>query len=131
MWDGNVKVALYVNEKANEAQKEAITKIISGQAGGLFGELSKAITQFLGTKSVRMDFKKQDGKFSLTVPSIIAASIEPLKGHDDKVVEIHNSPLVWSVNIDKSITNKFTDHTVSWSYSGTNGSYADFELADP
>ena len=50
------KAALYIDERATQQQKDLITKIYSGQAGGFFAAISNLIGEMLGVKSVPIDF---------------------------------------------------------------------------
>jgi hypothetical protein len=50
------KAALYIDERATQQQKDLITKIYSGQAGGFFAAASNLIGEMLGVKSVPIDF---------------------------------------------------------------------------
>ena len=43
MIDVDWKVALYIDQRANEAQQEALTLIFSGQAGGHFAAISQHV----------------------------------------------------------------------------------------
>ena len=50
------KIALYLDERANNDQKDALTKISRGQAGGeFFGEILPLIGEILGIKSVSFE----------------------------------------------------------------------------
>jgi hypothetical protein len=133
MFDGNWKAALYVDRNATEAQEAAIVKVFSGQAGGSFAVIAKLITQFLGTRTVPINFKKEDGKFWLTVPNVMNVSIEAIHGLKDRVIEIHNSAgsSAEPTYVARSIANDFKDYGISWSYSAKNGFYGDFEYSGP
>ena len=57
------KIALYLDEKANNDQKDALTKIFTGQAGGeFFAEIFPLVGEILGIKSVPIEFKIEDKK---------------------------------------------------------------------
>jgi hypothetical protein len=133
MFDGNWKAALYVDKNASETQTDAIMRIFSGKAGGPFAEVAKLITQFLGTRTVAIDFRKEDGKFSLTVPNVMNASIEAIKNPEGRVVEVHNAigSSAEPTYVARSTANNLTDYGMSWSYSAKNGFYDDFAYSDP
>ena len=51
------KNAVYLDERANNDQKDALTKIFTGQAGGeFFAEILPLIGEILGIKSVPIEF---------------------------------------------------------------------------
>ena len=49
------KAALYIDERGTQEQKDAITKIYSGQAGGFFAAAANLIDEMLGVKSVPIE----------------------------------------------------------------------------
>lgn len=51
MIDGNWQVGLIVDDGANDKQREALTAILSGQAGGPMANLAPMIGQFLGVET--------------------------------------------------------------------------------
>ncbi len=56
------KAALYIDEIATQEQKDVITEIYSGQAGGFFAVASNFIGEILGVKSIPIEFGILDGK---------------------------------------------------------------------
>ena len=76
------KAALYIDERATQQQKDLITKIYSGQAGGFFAGISNLIGEMLGVKSVPIDFGI-DGKHRwLRVKYTLELDIETVTGGD-------------------------------------------------
>jgi hypothetical protein len=57
------KIAVYLDERANNDQKDALTKIFTGQAGGeFFAEILPLIGEILGIKSVPIEFSIEGKK---------------------------------------------------------------------
>src|ERR687892_892900 len=57
------KIALYLDEKANNDQKDALTKIFTSQAGGeFFIEILPRIGEILGIRSVSIEFNIEGKK---------------------------------------------------------------------
>jgi hypothetical protein len=54
-----LKAALYMDERATQEQKEAITKIYSEQAGGFFAAAANLIGEMLGVKSVPIELYEE------------------------------------------------------------------------
>jgi len=52
MAEGNGAVALYLDERSNEQQRQALEAIFSGSAGGPLGILAPLISTVLGAKTV-------------------------------------------------------------------------------
>jgi hypothetical protein len=53
------KVALYVDEKADEKQRDALTKIFSGAAGGHLAALGPLIGEVLGVRATAIDYRQR------------------------------------------------------------------------
>jgi hypothetical protein len=65
-WTGNVlsgnwNVGLLLDEGCDDRQFDAIQTIVSGQAGGAFGELAGLIGNVLGAERARISFETSDG----------------------------------------------------------------------
>jgi len=86
------KVALYLDERANQKQKDALTKIFAGQSGGPPAALGPFIGEVLGVKSVPIEFKVEGKKRSLVIPQIAQMDIEGMAGQDGGDVVINNLP---------------------------------------
>ena len=52
MIEGNWQVALYVDERADDAQSQALQAIFSGAAGGTMGAFAPLVGEVLGARSV-------------------------------------------------------------------------------
>lgn len=82
LWKGNWTAAAYIDDKANEKQREALQVIMSGKAGGPMAILASLIGTMKGTKFVpiKTDFKK----FEVHIPGIFEFKWEPILGGDKK-----------------------------------------------
>ena len=80
------KIAVYLDEKANNDQKDALTKIFTGQAGGeFFAEIFPLIGEILGIKSVPIEFSIEGKKRrKIKISDIVEMEIEGLTGSDPK-----------------------------------------------
>jgi hypothetical protein len=65
MLESKWRVALYFDEKASEEQKNALTQIYSGQAGGHMAMMAPFIGEVLGITSVPIEYET-NGKQSRT-----------------------------------------------------------------
>ena len=81
------KIALYLDEKANNDQKDALTKIFTAQAGGeFFVEILPRIGEILGIRSVPIEFNIEGKKKrSIRIPSFVEMEIEGLTGRDPNI----------------------------------------------
>ena len=127
------KIALYLDEKANNDQKEALTKIFTGQVGGeFFAEMLSRIGEILGTKSVPIEFNIEGKKRrKIKIPSIAEMEIEGLAGSnpdiEPKVVNpaFSNTPGIDPI-IARSTRHVYNDHGLEWDNSGKNAFYSRF-----
>src|ERR1700738_5234081 len=69
MGKGNWSVGLIADERATVEQREAITAIASGSAGGPMSALSGLIGKFLGVESAPIVFDRSGAKWSVKASS--------------------------------------------------------------
>lgn len=97
MTDGDWTVALYLDERADPAQTEALQAIFGGRVGGHLANLAPLIGTVTGVHSAPITFEKRDGARSLRVGDELEAEVEELRGMDgDRPVVIDN-PLLGAV----------------------------------
>src|SRR6516225_2561461 len=71
MGKGNWSVGLIVDERANAEQRDAVTAIASGAAGGPMSALSGLIGKFLGVESAPIRFDHSGAGWSVKASSIV------------------------------------------------------------
>jgi hypothetical protein len=124
------RVALYIDNTASEEQKDALTKIYTGQIGGHLANLTPFIGEVLGIKSVPIEYEAKGKRRKLKVADLGEAEIEalPVEGGGD--VLITNAPLGVAPGtplvVAKSEKVKYKDYGLEWELSGKNGFYASF-----
>jgi hypothetical protein len=130
-WD----VALYIDERATPAQRDALTKIFAGQAGGEPAALGPLVGRVLGVKAVPIEFKAEGKRRSLRIPKIAEMEIEAIKGQGDADVTLENIPLTAVPNqkavVAKSKKLSYHDHGLSWEIGDRNGFYSPFAFKGP
>jgi hypothetical protein len=127
------KLALYLDERANNDQRDALTKIFTGQVGGeLFVEILPRIGKILGIRSVPIEYSIADvNKRKIMVPPIAEMEIEGLTGKDPniepKVVNpaFSNTPGIDPI-IARSTRHTYRDYCLEWDNSGKNAFYCRF-----
>jgi len=124
------QAALYLDEKASEVQKAALTKIFSGQAGGHLAGLAAAFGQVLGVSSKKLDYQANGRKRSLEIAGVAMAEIEAMEGRNGAEVTINNlasgvAPGYPTVQA-KSKQLSYHDYGMNWEISGKNGFYSPF-----
>ena len=127
------KAAAYFDERANEAQADALHAIFSGKAGGHPAVLTSFIGEILGAKSVPMHYESAGKKSSLSIPGITEAEIELLEGQGGEPITIAGHPLCIApgepVKVARSKSFSFKDYAWSWKLSGRTGFASPFAYA--
>lgn len=77
---GNWRVAMFVDDKATDAQFDALLSVHRGERGGPLAELVKLIGEVVAVERAPIEFTVQDGKGRLTVGQTIDAEMEPYRG---------------------------------------------------
>lgn len=134
--DGNWKVALYLDQRANDAQKDGLTKIFTGQVGGHPATLTPLIGQVLGIKSAPIEHKVEGKRRTLRISNVAEAESEALAGVNAAEVSINNPPLAFTpgehkVGIAKSKRLSYSDYDLRWEFSENHASYLNFAYQGP
>jgi hypothetical protein len=87
MGKGNWSVGLVIDERATAEQREAITAIASGAAGGPMAALSGLIGQFLGAESAPIRIESHGNKFTVTAGTLVDMAGEGAMGVDPNSTE--------------------------------------------
>src|SRR5258705_4616134 len=87
MGKGNWSVGLVTDERASTEQREAITAIASGAAGGPMAALSGLIGKFLGVESAPISFERSGVKWSVTSANLVDMAGQPAMGVNPEVTE--------------------------------------------
>jgi hypothetical protein len=124
------KVALYVDERANKSQQDALTQIFSGQAGGHLAGLAPLIGEVLGVKAAPIEYRSEGKRRSLRLGDVADAEIEGLPGQDGGDVTVDNAPFGPVPNVPlavaKSKQMRFSDYGLKWEVSNKNGYFSRF-----
>jgi hypothetical protein len=124
------RAALYLDKTASEKQKNALTRIFTGEAGGHPGMLVSHIGEVLGIKSVPIEYAANGKKRSLKIGDVGETQIEAIEGQGGAEVTIDNHPLAiapgYQAVVAKSKKLTYKDHGLHWEISGKNGFYSPF-----
>jgi hypothetical protein len=98
IWEGQSKVtiAMFIDERADERQRDALQTIFGGRAGGWPATFANFIGDVRGVEIARIDFEIADdlGWWRAGVPGKVQASAEALGGPTTppgKRVQVHNA----------------------------------------
>lgn len=99
IWDGNTKaqMGIFLDERADARQREALQMIFGGRAGGWPGVFANFIGEVRGIEFARIDFEVADdlAHWRAEVPGKLDARGEALTGptlRPGQRVQVHNPP---------------------------------------
>ena len=132
MGEGGWRVALYLDERADQSQQEALGAILSGQQGGPPEMLAPLIGEMLGVKTVPIRYESNGTRKRVEVPGIMEFEVEgltnPMTG---EVLEVTNTihPMGADLPIAKSTKGVYNDpdYGLAFDNTGKNGHYRDFD----
>ncbi len=82
MFAGGWTTAMYIDERANEQQRQKIEQILSGRAGGPWSVLARFATERLGTQFLPIHFEDAGRKKRMWIEGVFDTSIEAIRGKD-------------------------------------------------
>ena len=132
MGEGGWRVAVYLDERADEEQQAALGQILSGELGGPPAMLASLIGEQLGVRVVAINYTSEDGRKRVEVPGIMDFEIEPVRNPETgEVLEVTSTihPMGSNLPIAKSTHGHFDDFGLSFDNSGKNGHYREFAWA--
>ena len=126
-----MKAAFYIDQNANQDQREALSKIFSGQVGGFFAAAASLIGEVLGIKFAPITFGTEGKRRWLHIPEYLNLEIEAIKGGDPIRDSLITNPAFtvapgYDPVIGRSSKHIYKDHGFEWDSSGKNGFYSKF-----
>jgi len=127
------EAAVYLDQRADAKQKDALTKIFAGQAGGHPARLASHVGKILGLASTAIDYQAKGRQRGLKIPNVAEVSIEAIEGQGGAEVTVVNHPLCIAPG-NPAVTARskklsYKDHGLSWEVSGKNGFFSPFQYA--
>lgn len=133
MADGGWRVALYLDERADERQQQALARIFAGEAGGHPANLKPLIAEVMGVASVPIRFEALGKGYSVGVGTLAAAEFEPIEGQDGAPVTIQGHPLAVApghpVTAARSTRLRYEDHGIRQEVADRNALVSGFSYA--
>lgn len=123
-------VALYLDERADGEQSDALTRIFTGQAGGHPARLAGHIGDVLGVSSVAMEFTADGRRRSMRIGDVGSVEIEAIEGQQEESVTVTGHPLAiapgYPVTVARSTQLDYHDRGLDWELSEKNGFFSPF-----
>jgi hypothetical protein len=143
IWAGEAKpkMGFFIDERADEAQREAIQTIFGGQAGGWPAGFAALIDEVLGIEFVPIEIEIADdlAKWRVEVPGKASGSAEALTGPTSPEggrVQVHNAPgaevgpgqiATWAT----AIQDEVDAFGLKWSWPGRSSKHFPFDWSGP
>jgi hypothetical protein len=135
MADGDIKVGLVVDDKASDAQVDAITQIATGAAGGPMAALGPLVGEFAGVERRPVTFERDGMKIAVSAGDLIDQALEgvPSASKEGEAMYIDNTvhPVAARLALAHATHSRFHAFGIDWDDdSGTrNGHFANFSWA--
>ena len=131
MGEGGWRVAVYIDERADDSQREALGAILSGAEGGPPAMLGPLIGEQLGIKFVPISYESSDSHYHAEVPGIMEFEVEGIYAPESTaVMEVTNvfHPMGSNLPIAKSLKGRYDDpdYGLSFDNTGKNGHFREF-----
>ena len=128
-WDA----AVYLDARASEAQRDALTQIFAGKAGGHPARLASHVGKVLGVANVPIEYRAEGKRRRLTITNVADVEITALEGQGGNDITISNHPLCIAPGFPavtaRSNHLRYADHGMKWELSGRNGFYSPFSYS--
>ena len=74
---GNWKAAVFVDDRASDAQEAALLNVFSGKLGGPVADMCKLVGEIVHVQRAHIVFEVHEGKGTLTIADIVSAELVP------------------------------------------------------
>jgi hypothetical protein len=136
-----VSIGIFMDERADGAQREALQKVFSGQAGGWMGVFGELVGEVRGLEFVPITFEVAEdlARWGAEIPGRLKASAEALSGPTTPKgarVQLLNAPgsevgpgqiMTWG----KAVGNEVDAFGLRWSWEGRSSKHMPFDWSGP
>lgn len=136
-----VSIGIFMDERANDAQREALQRVFSGQAGGWMGIFAELVGEVRGLEFVPIEIEIAPdlAQWRAEIPGRVKALAEALSGPTTPPgarVQLHNAPgsevgpgqvMTWG----KAVENEVDAFSHKWSWSGQSSKHIPFNWTGP
>lgn len=132
--EGNGKAVVYVDERADEAQRDALETLARGEAGGPWGLFSKTY-ELLGIHPVPVDIELAEERSRLRVGDLVDLQMEPIKnpvtGDEIRAGVVLPTGLVFNEGWCATSSTFHVEGDIAYDHTGKNTEYAPFAYTGP
>ncbi len=118
---GNWTVGLYIDERATIYAVKALTRILSGKAGGSTGLLKILVGSVLGVRTEKIIYEIQGDTRIFQIPKIIEGVVKPIPGKQKGENVVVSNTGYWvgkDVTIARAETSRVRAFGRNWNFAG-------------
>jgi hypothetical protein len=118
---GNWTAALFIDEAASIQAVKALTRILTGRAGGSTALLKILVGSFLGVRQEKIVFRTEGDSYIVQIPKIIDGRITPIPGKSPgENVVIRNSEywIAPEITVARAETSRMRAFGRNWNFAG-------------
>jgi hypothetical protein len=133
MGRGNWKVAAYIDERATDAQYDALLNIFSGKARGNTGLFSMLVGEFLGAERAPVVFETEGNERRLMVGKVIQGAVVPVEGKGGEDIVVTNTEY-WmgpDITVATATKGRVRAHGRVWDFYGRSAEICQIDWAGP
>ena len=133
MSEGNWRQRLYIDERADGPQREALESIFSGIAGGPWEILGQFVSTRLATSFAPVHFEETAMVKRMAVPGVFDTTVKAIRGRDNQLAVLSNlfNVIHGVVHILSRGSTQCHDDTFDFTTEETHGLYSDFSWTGP
>lgn len=98
---GDGTVRLYIDDGADESQRQELEAIFHGKKEGPGAVLDSLVSKYLPTESAAITIGGEDGP-TVTVGGVGNVTLEPVKDEAGRTASVHNTPILGLIEIDRT-----------------------------
>lgn len=134
MGRGGWTTATYIDERADDAQFDALARIHAGQAGGSTGLLSLLVSNHLGAQRKPITYKTEGKSKNFQIPGVIDGIIEPIPGGDRNGETVITNSAYWiapEIVVSQARRSKLKAFGRVWDFEGRSAEFCRIEWSGP
>lgn len=143
IWEGQTKatMAIFLDERANDRQRDALQMIFGGRVGGWPGKFAAFIGEVRGMEFAPIEFQVADdlGSWSASIPGKVTSSADAIGGpttSPGKRVQVHNAGGLETgpggvATYGKSTADKADAFGFKWNRRGQSSKHIGFDWSGP
>ncbi len=134
MGEGDWKVGLYVDERADDAAFEGIQAIISGEAKGTTGLLGMLVSEIIGVERTSVVIETDGHKRRILVGKKIQGEIEAVMGADNETPVMVTNTKYWmgpDVTVARGTRSRVRAFGRVWDFDGKSGEMCQIDWHGP